>query len=62
MLKRYELEKWLEGTGIVLLPKPSFAERIFEIIRLTSENRLVFWLFLFHLFSFGLLLLGILSI
>jgi len=62
MLRRYELEKWLEGTGIVLLPKPSIVERAIAIIRLTSEKRLIFWLLIFHIFSFALLLMGILSI
>lgn len=60
MLPRQELEKWLEGTGIVLLPPLSLGEKLMKMLELNSERTFQRAFILLHLFTIITLVGGLL--
>lgn len=60
MLPRQELEKWLEGTGIVLLPPLSLGEKLMKMLELNSESTFQRTFLLLHLFTIITLVGGLL--
>ncbi len=60
MLPRRELEKWLEGTGIVLSPPQTIGEKMIELIDLRSERKFQRIFLLLHLVTVLTLIGGLL--
>ncbi|MES2519873.1 MAG: hypothetical protein V4585_17280 [Bacteroidota bacterium] len=60
MLARKELAMWLEGTGIVLPPPPTFGERMKELLELRSERKFQRVFLLLHLVTVIILIGGLL--
>ncbi|WP_026998105.1 hypothetical protein [Flectobacillus major] len=59
MLKRNELAKWLEGTGIVLPPPLSLSEKIQESLQFYSEQQFIKVLIVLHILAMPSLLGGL---